>query len=112
MLEFERTWAGFELPRYLMALSRIQEVLLGRRGQPTGDYSAFASQVECLFRNPDIAALDEYGVPLQIGENIQLALGVTDDLDAALQQLRALNAKALGLDDFEVQLVEEAQAGL
>ena len=35
--------------RVLMALSRVQEHVLGDTGLHTGDYSFFASQVECLF---------------------------------------------------------------
>lgn len=49
VLEFERTWASFELPRYLMAVSRIQRAVFEPLGLRFGDYSSFASQVECLF---------------------------------------------------------------
>ncbi len=112
VLAFERTWAGFEMPRYLMALSRIQASVLGRQGLPTGDYSAFAAQVECSFRNPVTAALDEYGVPPQVVERIQPALGETDDLDRALVRLKTLDVQALRLGNFEAELVRDAQAGL
>jgi hypothetical protein len=111
ILEFERTWASFELPRYLMAVSRIQRIVFERLGLPRGDFSSFASQVECLFRNPVIAALDEYGVPVQVGLKIISRLR-TDDLDTALSNLKVLQLDGLGLDDFERELLTDAKAFL
>ena len=108
VLEFERTWAGFELPRYMMAISSIQRAVFGPLGLPFGDYSIFASQVECFFKNPVIAALDEYGVPLQVGEKIYKFLGEPEDLDAALKKLKVLKVEKLGLDDFETELLNDA----
>lgn len=112
VLDFERTWATFEFPRYLMALSRIQKAVLTRLGLPTGDYRAFAAQVECLFRTPVIAALDEYGVPLQVAEKIQNALGTTDDLDLALKRLKAMNLNSITLTPFERDVLEDAQRAI
>lgn len=108
VLEFERTWASFELPRYLMAVSTIQRAVFEPRGLLFGDYSTFASQVECFFKNPVVAALDEYGVPFQVGVKITEALGETDDLDAAIAKLKELRVDQLGLDDFETELLTDA----
>lgn len=112
VLEFERTWAGFELPRYLMAVSRIQRAVFEPRGLPFGDYSTFSSQVECLFMNPVVAALDEYGVPIQVGIKITKIIGETDDLDAALSKLKNLSVNKLGLDAFETELLTDAKGFL
>ncbi len=109
VLEFERTWAGFELPRYMMAISSIQRAVFGPLGLPYGDYSTFASQIECFFKNPVIAALDEYGVPLQVGEKIVRYLGETEDLDVALAKLKELKVEELGLDRFERELLIDAK---
>lgn len=109
VLEFERTWASFELPRYLMAVSKIQRAVFEPRGFRFGDYKAFSSQVECSFKTPVAAALDEYGVPLQLGVRITLALGETSDLDAALIKLKELRIEELGLDDFETELLTDAK---
>ncbi len=112
VLQFERTWAGFQFPRYLMAVSRIQDHVLGALRLPTGNYSYFASQVECLFRNPVVAALDEYGIPLQVAERIQQVLGTDKDLDLALLNLKQANLKKVRLDAFERELLEDAQRAL
>ncbi|MDA1055218.1 MAG: helicase, partial [Planctomycetota bacterium] len=112
VLDFERTWATFEFPRYLMALSRIQNSVLSRLGFPAGDYSVFAAQVECLFRNPVVAALDEYGIPLQVAEKLQRFLGSTDNLDAALDGLRHLDVDRVSLSAFEYDVVSDAKNAL
>lgn len=109
VLEFERTWASFELPRYMMALSRIQRAVFEPHGLPFGDYSAFTSQVECFFNSPVIAALDEYGIPIQVGVKIGNALGEIDNLDATLARLKDLNIDELELDDFEKELLADAR---
>lgn len=112
VLEFERTWASFELPRYLLAVSRIQEAVFGRLGLPFGDYTAFAGQVECLFRNPVAAALDEYGVPLQLGVRLAAAVAELSDLDVALERLRRYPFENLAADSFERDLLNDLRASL
>ncbi|MEN6331021.1 MAG: DEAD/DEAH box helicase [Smithella sp.] len=109
VLEFERTWASFELPRYLTAISNIQRAVFEPQGLPFGDYSNFILQVECLFTTPVIAALDEYGIPRQVGVKIANLLGETENLDSALLKLKALNVKTLALDDFEKELLADAK---
>jgi hypothetical protein len=111
VLDFDRTWAGYEFPRYLAATSRIQEVILPKRGVPAGEYSHFASQSESLFQSPVVAALDEYGVPTQIGRRIARAFGTSDNLDEALERFKGLDVTKFGLDPFEVELVLDAQRG-
>jgi hypothetical protein len=112
VLHFDRSWASFDLPRYLMAVSRIQEFVLGKLGFPAGDYSLFAAQVESYFRAPIIAALDEYGIPLQVAEKIQARLRTADNLDVALQNLKGLDVDQMNLSDFERELVKDAQGAL
>lgn len=112
VLQFERSWAGFELPRLLMALSSIQREVLSRMGLPFGDYTAFASQAESLFRAPVVAALDEYGIPIQVAEKIQAFLRTKENLDVALESLKSLNTSRLKLSPFEMELVRDAQVAL
>jgi hypothetical protein len=112
VLQFDRNWAGFELPRCLMTTSRIQAHVLRQLGLPQGDYSSFATQAESLFRSPIVAALDEYGIPLQVAEKLQAHLRSTTDLDAALQHLKMLDLNRIRLSPFERELVADAQSSL
>ena len=112
VLDFDRTWAGFEFPRYLMALSRIQAHVLGKLGLPIGDYTVFATRVESLFQNPVAVALEEYGIPIQVGSKLERHFGTGSDLDTALSKLRGLNVAVLGLNGFELEVVEDARKSL
>jgi hypothetical protein len=113
VLEFDRNWAGFELPRLLMTLSRIQDHVLTDEGLPHGDYSSFSGRVECLFTTPVVAALDEYGIPIQLGIRLQQVLGTDDDLDRALDVVANIDvAEIKGINDFERDLLSYAQAAL
>jgi len=112
VLQFERSWAGFELPKLFRALSSIQKAVLSRQGLPFGDYTVFAAQAESLFRSPVVAALDEYGIPIEVGEKLTVFLKTKDDLDIALAELKNLSLRNIKLPSFEVQLIRNAQEGL
>jgi len=112
VLQFDRNWASFEFPKLLMALSRVQEHVLDEAGLQAGDYSFFASQVECLFLAPVIAALDEYGIPIQLGRRLGGVLGTDDDLDLALSNLKRVDPASVTDDSFEAELLEEAQGAI
>jgi len=68
VLSFDRNWAGFDFPQYLMVLCRIQHFAFESVKVKPGDYSHFAKQVESLFRPEVCAALDEFGIPANLSE--------------------------------------------
>jgi hypothetical protein len=107
-LDFLRNWANYHFPRLLMALSRIQEAVFLDLDLPPGDYSAFATQIENYFLPAGIAAIDEYGIPLQVGRKLMNFLNETAELDATLEALRELDLRDLELDAFERDLVLDA----
>lgn len=109
VLSFDRNWAGFEFPRLLMALWRIQAHVLDGKFGRSGNYSFFAARVEQLFRNPALVALEEYGLPLQIGEKIGRHVALSDDLDAATAQIRDVNPAACDLNGFESEILKDVQ---
>jgi hypothetical protein len=107
-LDFLRNWANYHFPRYLMAVSRIQEVVFRDADLPPGDYSAYARLVENYFLPPGIAAMDEYGIPLQVGRKLVDFLGGASELDASLSALRDLDLRRVDLTPFERELVLDA----
>jgi len=112
VLQFERSWAGFEFPRCLRTLDSIQKNVLGRLALPSGDYSTYGTLVESLFMPPVVAALDEYGIPFSVGLRIQPLLGTADDIDVALAAIKNIDLQTLSLSIFEKQLIVNAQEGL
>jgi hypothetical protein len=93
VFDFQRTWAGHNFPQYLMVLSRIQEEVFTNLGLEAGDYSFFAREVENCFSPPGLAALEEYGIPLQISLKMSSQLPPEDDtsLDSVLSWFRKVN---------------------
>lgn len=109
VLSFDRNWAGFEFPRLLMALSRIQRHVFQQKFDRAGNYSFFAARVEQLFRNPALIALEEYGLPLQIGEKISARFELSEDLDEAIAQIGKVEAAECGLNAFEASVLGDVQ---
>ena len=112
VFEFDRNWAGFEFPRLLMALSKIQEFVFQKKYSIAGDYSYFASKVETLNRSSVSLALEEYGLPLQITDKIGAIAKLSDDLDEALSLVKQLPITKLNLSTFEEELFKDVQAHL
>ena len=111
-LEFLRNWASFNFPRALTALERIQAEVFGRLCLPPGSYAPFVVRVENLMLPPALAALDEYGLPIQLVARLERFLPVEGDLDAVLAALSKLDVSRLGLTPFEASLIEELRATL
>lgn len=109
VLEFDRNWASFELPRLFMCFSNIQRYIFSERFGSAGDYSFFATRLEALFRNPVAAALEEYGLPMQVTDRISRQIPLSDEIDAALEEVKMLPADQLGLSAFEERMLRITQ---
>ena len=110
VLRFDRNWAGFRTPTAAHGfVTDIQHEILSARKLPFGNYSVFVGRLENLFRPAVVAALDEYGVPLQTAERIHTFLRTNDDLDEALANLKRLEVAKLPVSTFEKQLLRDVQ---
>ena len=102
----------FNYPRLLIALERIQEEVLHRLELPQGRYGKYAADVESLFLPPELVALDEYGLPVQLGLKIGDHLRLGQGIDQAIASVRALQPENLQLTEFERYLLRHVQEGL
>lgn len=109
VLEFDRTWASFELPRLLKALEDVQAHVLSKRGAPSGEYGFFINQLENLFRRPFQVPLEEYGLPLQITDKMLTFLQGVDSIDDALALIKDVPSDRLTLEPFERELLDECK---
>lgn len=112
VFEFDRNWASFELPRLLMALSRVQTAVFLPRFGFAGDYSYFSARVETLFKTKAVCALEEYGIPLQLSDKLSRRVNLGDDIDAALQGLRAMDLSKFELSEFEREVLDDVRSQL
>jgi superfamily II DNA/RNA helicase len=111
-IEYLRTWCSFAFPRYLLALDRIQRSVFTKLGRKPGNYAMFAAEIENWFLDPAIMALDEYGIPVQVGQRLQAVLKPEGNLDNAIKQFQALDLAKVSLSDFERDLLRDARAHL
>lgn len=109
---FQRNWASFAFPRYLGALDLIQREIFGRLGMEAGDYSFYGFQVENLFLPPELPALEEYGIPVQVGLKLRDGLALGGGLDQTISSLRTINLALTSLSEFETAIVEDARSAL
>jgi hypothetical protein len=109
---FERNWASFAFPRYLGALDLIQREVFRQLGMVAGDYSFYGFQVENLFLPPELPALEEYGIPVQVGLKLRDRLSLDQGLDRAIASLMTLNLTRAGLSPFEQSIVDDARTAM
>jgi hypothetical protein len=110
-LKIVRNVVTFQFPRDLMVLHRIiSEVADRLEVTPGPDYNVYADATENLFLPAPIAALDEYGIPIQIAKKLATHLD-RFDLDRTIQDLRTLDVSNLvGFSEFELTLIASVQA--
>jgi hypothetical protein len=112
VLEFIRYWPTFAFPRLLMALDGIQRVIYQRAGLRPGEYSMFATALENSFLPAGLAALDEYGIPIEVARKNARALGQPTALDEALAAVKSVDLAQLDLTPFERTLVSDTRKSL
>jgi Helicase conserved C-terminal domain len=105
-LEFLRNWASFHFPRGLLGLQRIANDVFERHHLSRAEYTYFASRIENLFTDPAIVALDEYGIPIQLGQKLLPMISSNGDLDETLEKVRNLDLSRAKLDPFEVEILD------
>ena len=93
-----------------MAVNRIQEDVFVRRNLEYGDFTFFSEQLENLFHDPLLTALDEYGIPIQISTKLTGAILPSENLHEMLKKLRKLapRIEASQLDSFEKDIMRWA----
>jgi hypothetical protein len=112
LLEFQRQWAEFRAPNLLSALGRIQAFVFEKRGLRPGIFEPYVARLENLGRSPVVNALDEYGLPTQIGEVVWDALDKPETLDETLSLIRENDYHYTYLSAFENGLVDEVRSSL
>ena len=91
-----RNVIGHTIPKALMTLDRIiNSVFKHLNIDFKIDLSVFVNEFENYFLPPAIAALDEYGVPIQIAEKYTSSIDESSTLDEALDMLHRLDKSKL-----------------
>jgi len=112
-LKITRNIVSYSFPQDLMVLHNIQLEVAGMLDLAAGDYGVYAEAANHLFLPVTIAALDEYGVPLQIARKLLVHLEPHHVLDAVISKLRALDPDTVeDLTNFERRWLRTVQESL
>ncbi len=103
--DFRRLWANFHFPRMLVCIQDIANEVLGElKLEGECDFEAFASSVENLFYPSSIMALEEYGLPLEIGSCLEGEEEVERGLDSAIAYLKPLKNEIENTPEEELSM--------
>ncbi len=106
-LKIVRNVFCFSFPRALRSLDNIQKEVLSKNGiDNVGDFNNYASNVENLKMEPDLFALNEFGIPLQTIEKIKDRFVNAADLDQCLIILQKLDYANFDLLKFERDIID------
>jgi hypothetical protein len=95
-----------------MALDRIGGAVFPRFDRRPGNYRFYASRVEHLFLPQFAAALEEYGIPVQVSLELPGLLDHASGLDEVLARLRVIDVGRSELSRFERSLVADTQTSI
>ena len=108
-LDIQRQWINFKFPRYLRSLNQIANEVFKKRGLTECDYSYYATLVESYFNPSFVVPFDEYGLPIQVTNELRKKVKFSSNLDEALQQLKSIDVEMLQLSDVEKYFVKNVQ---
>ncbi|MDD2468167.1 MAG: DEAD/DEAH box helicase [Desulfobulbus sp.] len=112
ILDFQRLWVNFHFPRLLRTIeSIVNESLRVNKIQDICDYSAYSMLVENYFFDSSLVALEEYGLPLEVGKLFEDKLSTEGELDKALSLLKNIN-NFNGLSSMDIKFIRRAQNGI
>lgn len=108
-LDIQRQWINFKFPRYLRSLNQIANEVFKKHGLSVCDYSYYATLVESYFCPSFVVPFDEYGLPVQVTNELRKNFRFSTNLDEALQQLKAVDIEELQLSDIEKYFIKNVQ---
>lgn len=108
-LDIQRHWINFKLPRYLRSLNQISNEIFKKHGLSLCDYSYYAALVESYFYPNYVAPFDEYGLPVQVTNELRRIVNFSSNLDEALLQLKSVNVGLLDLTEIEKYFIRNVQ---
>ena len=108
-LDIQRQWINFKFPRYLRSLNQIANDVFRKHGLSLCDYSYYASLVESCFYPNYVVPFDEYGLPVQVTNELRKVLKFSTNLDEALKQLKTIDVEKLQLTDIEKYFIKNVQ---
>lgn len=101
VLKFRRRWMGFTVPAMIRGVQSVQSEILPQYGTRPGNYEYLLREIEGLYMPPNIADLEEYGLPLPVAQKL-IPFGLRgESLQALLNSLLNLAASESVLGELD-----------
>lgn len=108
-LDIQRQWINFKFPRYLRSLNQIANDVFNKHELSQCDYGYYASLVESYFYPNYVVPFDEYGLPIQVTNELRKTIKFSTNIDEALKQLKSIRVEELNLTDIEKYFINNVQ---
>lgn len=111
ILHITRHWFDYKLPKWLNVISNLQEHTFKKNNLSFGNYSFTASSIENGFLHPNIAALNEYDIPLSAIRKLEkyVSKDRTPEMNIIIiNQLSDDELFANGLLKYEIEKIRKA----
>lgn len=111
ILHITRHWFDYKLPKWLNVVSNLQEYAFRKNNMSFGNYSFISSSIENGFLHPNIAALNEYDIPLSAVRKLEKYLNKDKTPEMNIINLNQLSNEELlsnGLLKYEIEKIRKA----
>lgn len=111
ILHITRHWFDYKLPKWLNVISNLQEYTFKKNNLSFGNYSFTASSIENGFLHPNIAALNEYDIPVSAIRKLEKYVNKDRTPEMNLINLNQLSDDVLfakGLLKYEIEKIRKS----
>lgn len=105
ILHITRHWFDYKLPKWIIAISNIQEYVFTKNNLSCGNYAYTASSIENGFIHPNICALTEYDIPITALKKLSKYIDENKTPEDNLRTMKSLKIEqlhSLGLLKYEI----------
>ncbi|PJZ70813.1 hypothetical protein CH373_18360 [Leptospira perolatii] len=111
ILNISRNWFEYKIPKWLNAISDMQQYIFQKKNLIPGNYSFYSGQIEHRFLPPSLNGLLEYDIPQSIITKLQRILKLDLSTDALIDLITKLSDDELrnyGLIQYEIKKIRTA----
>lgn len=82
-----RHWFQYKIPKWLLVVNELQRFVCAEKGIRPGNYSFYASSIECDFIRDNLTILAEYGIPKSAIDKIERYIDKNVDQEKVLSEI-------------------------
>ena len=84
-----RHWFQYKIPKWLLVVNELQRFVCSEKGLRPGNYTFYASSIECDFIRENMAILAEYGIPKSAIEKLEKYIGKDLSQERVMEEIMA-----------------------